>query len=171
MTRRILPLLTFFALHSGLNAAVSLDPLFGDHAVILAGTDVPVWGSADEGEKVTVRLAGAEATLRETCGLLIESPVRSAPGPQFLEIYEYLAARDFSLFDIVRMSHRGSDSTLYQFYAVFIANRFDFRGKNPLRSKAQQAEVFEAVSGRREQLRAENVQLISSIKLKRAMNA
>ena len=68
-------------------------------------------------------LRGAEETLADTCGLLIESPVRSAPGPQFLEIYTFLAARDFSLFDIVRMSHRGTDSTLYQFYSVFIANR------------------------------------------------
>jgi sialate O-acetylesterase len=59
---RRLYLLALLALHSGLTAAVSLDPLFGDHAVILAGTDVPVWGSADEGEKVTVRLADAEAS-------------------------------------------------------------------------------------------------------------
>jgi FkbM family methyltransferase len=121
-----------------------------------------------EGAEMGV-LKGAEETLRETCGLLIESPVRSAPGPQFLEIYEFLAARDFSLFDIVRQSHRGSDATLYQFYSVFIANRFDFRGKNPLRSKAQQAEVLAAVSERRDQLRLENNQLIASIKLKRAM--
>ncbi len=121
-----------------------------------------------EGAEMGV-LRGAEDTIRDASGLLIESPVRSAPGPQFLEIYEFLAARDFSLFDIVRLSHRGSDSTLYQFYSVFIANRFDFRGKAPLRSKTQQAEVLAAVTGRRDQLRAENVQLIASIKLKRAM--
>ena len=110
-----------------------------------------------EGAEMNV-LRGADTTLRDTCGLMIESPVRNAPGPQFLEIYAHLAARDFSLFDIVRMSHRGSDATLYQFYAVFIANHFDFRGRNPLRSKAQQAEVLAAVAGRREQLCAENVQ-------------
>lgn len=123
-----------------------------------------------EGAEMGV-LRGAEATLRDTCGLLIESPVRSAPGPQFLEIYQFLAARDFSLFDIVRMSHRGTDSTLYQFYSVFIANRFDFRGKNTLRSKAQQAEVLAAVTSRREQMRAENMQLIADIKFKRSMAA
>ena len=121
-----------------------------------------------EGAEMGV-LKGAEATLRDTAGLLIESPVRAATGPQFLEMYEFLAARDFSLFDMVRMSHRGSDATLYQFYSVFIANRFDFRGKNPLRSKNQQAEVLAAVTARRDQLRAENTQLIASIKLKRAM--
>lgn len=121
-----------------------------------------------EGAEMGV-LRGAEATLRETCGLLIESPVRAASGPQFLEIYEFLAARGFSLFDIVRLSHRGSDATLYQFYSVFIANRFDFRAKNRLRSEAQQAEVLQAVTARRDQLRAENTQLIAAIKLKRAL--
>ena len=121
-----------------------------------------------EGAEMGV-LKGAEATLREACGLLIESPVRSAPGPQFFEIYQFLADRGFSLFDIVRMSHRGTDATLYQFYSVFIANRFDFRGKTPLRTKAQQAEVLAAVTDRREQLRVENTQLIATIKLKRTM--
>ncbi len=134
-----------------------------------AGVKGPSFIKLDvEGAEMGV-LRGGKETLRETCGLLIESPVRNAPGPQFLEIYKFLAERDFSLFDIVRMSHRGSDATLYQFYAVFIANRFDFRGKSPLRSKQQQAEVLEAVSDRRSQLRAENMQLIASIKLKRAM--
>jgi FkbM family methyltransferase len=134
-----------------------------------AGVKGPCFIKMDvEGAEMGV-LKGAEQTLHDTCGLLIESPVRAAPGPQFLEIYQFLAARDFSLFDIVRMSHRGTDSTLYQFYSVFIANRFDFRGKNALRSKDQQAEVLAAVSGRRDQLRAENTQLIASIKLKRAM--
>ena len=121
-----------------------------------------------EGAEMGV-LRGAEATLRETCGLLIESPVRAAPGRQFLEIYEFLAARGFSLFDMVRQSHRGTDSTLYQFYSVFNAKRFDFRGKNRLRSDAQQAEILGAVTSRRSQLRAENLQLIASIKLKRSM--
>jgi FkbM family methyltransferase len=137
------------------------------------GTEIGVKGPSFikldvEGAEMGV-LRGAEATLRETCGLLIESPVRAAPGPQFLEIYEFLAARDFSLFDIVRLSHRGSDAALYQFYSVFIANRFDFRGKNKLRSEEQQAEILEAVTARRGQLRAENTQLIASIKFKRAM--
>ena len=120
-----------------------------------------------EGAEMGV-LRGAEQTLRNTCGLLIESPVRAAPGPQFLELYQFLAARDFSLFDIVRMSHRGSDATLYQFYSVFIASRFDFRAGKPLRSKSRQAKVLAAVSERREQLRAELVPMISSIKFKRA---
>ena len=133
------------------------------------GVEGPCFIKLDvEGAEMGV-LKGAEETLRDTCGLLIESPVRAAPGPQFLDIYAFLAARDFSLFDMVRLSHRGSDATLYQFYAVFIANRFDFRGRAPLRTKAQQAEVLAAVTERREHLRAEIPQMIASIKLKRAM--
>ena len=121
-----------------------------------------------EGAELDV-LRGAEATLSDTCGLLIESPVRAAPGPQFIDLYGFLAARGFSLFDIVRLSHRGSDATLYQFYSVFIAHRFDFRGRNPLRSKEQQAEVLQSVTERRQALLEESTRLMSSIKLKRAM--
>ncbi|HLP08413.1 MAG TPA: hypothetical protein VK178_09615, partial [Opitutaceae bacterium] len=37
-------------------------PLFCDHAVLQQGKPIPVWGTADEGEKVTVTLAGQTAT-------------------------------------------------------------------------------------------------------------
>ena len=156
------------AAHMGAGEGIELPCRKLDSICAEVGVKGPCFIKLDvEGAEMGV-LKGAEETLRDTCGLLIESPVRAAPGPQFLEIYEFLAARDFSLFDIVRMSHRGSDATLYQFYSVFIANRFDFRGKNPLRSKSQQADVLEAVSARRDQLRAENLELLASIKLKRA---
>ena len=36
--------------------------LFGDNAVLQQGTDVPVWGTAREGEKVAVNFAGQSAT-------------------------------------------------------------------------------------------------------------
>ena len=49
-------------LSSLLRADVAIDPLFGDHAVLQAGKDIPVWGTAAEGEKVTVSLAGAQAS-------------------------------------------------------------------------------------------------------------
>jgi len=133
------------------------------------GVKGPVFIKLDvEGAELDV-LKGAEETLKDTCGLLIESPVRSVGGPQFLDIYGFLAARGFSLFDIVRLSHRGSDATLYQFYSVFIADRFDFRARKPLRSAEQQADVVQAVTERRAALQDEATQLIASIKLKRAM--
>jgi len=123
-----------------------------------------------EGGELAV-LQGAERTLEECCGLLIECPARDASGPQFFDLYAHLAVRGFLLFDIVRRSYRGSDATLYQFYAAFIARRFDFRGTKPLRSSAQQAEVLAAVAERRRALVGEIAGLISSIKLKRALLA
>ncbi|HLK90988.1 MAG TPA: sialate O-acetylesterase [Polyangia bacterium] len=43
-------------------AAVAPNPLFADHAVLQAGTAVPVWGTATPGEAVTVELAGQHAS-------------------------------------------------------------------------------------------------------------
>ncbi len=37
-------------------------PLFRDHAVLQQGMPIPVWGTADDGEQVTVTLAGQRAT-------------------------------------------------------------------------------------------------------------
>jgi len=42
-------------------ADVTLPPLFSDHAVLLKAADVPVWGRARPGEKITVAVAGASA--------------------------------------------------------------------------------------------------------------
>lgn len=41
-----------------LAAAVRLHPTFSDHAVLQQGMPVPVWGTADDGEAVTVEFAG-----------------------------------------------------------------------------------------------------------------
>lgn len=41
-----------------LHAAVTLNPLFQNHAVLQQGVPVPIWGTADPGEKVTVEFAG-----------------------------------------------------------------------------------------------------------------
>jgi FkbM family methyltransferase len=94
----------------------------GDHTLACTTLD-RVWTDAKlpgpcfikidvEGGELSV-LKGAEETLQDCCGLLIESPVRDANGPQFIDLYAFLAARGFLLFDMARMSHRGSDATLY----------------------------------------------------------
>ena len=41
-------------------ADVKLPAIFGDHMVVQAGAKVPVWGTADAGERVTVKAAGHE---------------------------------------------------------------------------------------------------------------
>ena len=50
--------LTVLGLTLPIDAAVTLNPLFQDHAVLQQGVPVPVWGLADPGEKVTVDFAG-----------------------------------------------------------------------------------------------------------------
>ena len=51
------PLLTL-----GGHADVRLPVIFGDHMVLQQGVPLPVWGTADAGEKVTVSIAGKQAT-------------------------------------------------------------------------------------------------------------
>ncbi|HVZ85896.1 MAG TPA: sialate O-acetylesterase [Polyangia bacterium] len=43
-------------------AAVTPNPLFVDHAVLQQGMKVPVWGTADPGEAITVEIAGQRVT-------------------------------------------------------------------------------------------------------------
>ena len=42
-------------------SAVLPNALFSDHAVLQQGRDVPVWGAARDGERVTVEIAGQKA--------------------------------------------------------------------------------------------------------------
>lgn len=53
-----LPLLAVAFSTGLLHAAVKPNPLFSDGAVLQRGQVVPVWGTADDGEKVTVEFAG-----------------------------------------------------------------------------------------------------------------
>src|SRR5688500_17335834 len=48
-------------------AEVTLSPLFADHMVLQRDANVPIWGKASPGEKITVEFAGktAEATADE----------------------------------------------------------------------------------------------------------
>jgi sialate O-acetylesterase len=58
-----------FAMHSGLLADVTPSSLFCDHAVLQRDMPVPVWGSAEPGEKVTVSFAGkVEKTQADATG-------------------------------------------------------------------------------------------------------
>ncbi len=66
VTPRFVLLLVFAATLFGLNAVegradVVLAPLFQDHAVLQRGKLVPVWGSADAGEHITVTFHGQTA--------------------------------------------------------------------------------------------------------------
>lgn len=47
---------------AGADAGLTLAPLFTDHAVLQRDMPIPVWGTADPGAKVTVTIAGQEAS-------------------------------------------------------------------------------------------------------------
>jgi sialate O-acetylesterase len=61
------------------HATVSPNPLFSDHAVLQQGMPVPVWGTAEPGEAVTVSIAGQ--TVATTTGAEGTWRVRLAPMP------------------------------------------------------------------------------------------
>ncbi len=42
-------------------AEIKMPAIFGDHMVLQRGSNLPVWGWADPGEKVTVNFAGKTA--------------------------------------------------------------------------------------------------------------
>ncbi|MEP6673209.1 MAG: sialate O-acetylesterase [Chthoniobacter sp.] len=66
-TSRLAPVLALalsFAAARHVEAAVKLPALFSDHAVLQRGIAVPVWGTADPGEEVTVSLVGEPQTTK-----------------------------------------------------------------------------------------------------------
>ncbi len=56
--RLAVPCLLLAALAGGVSADVRLPAVLSDHMVLQRGVPVPIWGWADAGEKVTVKLAG-----------------------------------------------------------------------------------------------------------------
>jgi sialate O-acetylesterase len=57
-TRILIATLCAVLSNAGARAEVKPNPLFSDHMVLQNGMTVPVWGTADAGEKVTVKFAG-----------------------------------------------------------------------------------------------------------------
>ena len=83
--RFIVPAL--LALASFAHAEVHPNALFSDHAVLQQNAGVPVWGTADEGEKVTVELDGKSVSTTAKDGKwLVRLPSRKAGGPFTLTI-------------------------------------------------------------------------------------
>ncbi|HEY6475852.1 MAG TPA: sialate O-acetylesterase [Polyangia bacterium] len=75
-------------LSSPAHAAVVPHPLFADHAVLQQGTSVPIWGTADPGEAVTVEIAGQSVS--STAGAdgkwLVRLAALKIGGPETLTI-------------------------------------------------------------------------------------
>ncbi len=72
---------------ASLSATVRPNPLFCDHVVLQQGREVPVWGTADEGEAVTVEIAGRKAeTVARDGRWLVRLPALPVGGPYTLTI-------------------------------------------------------------------------------------
>jgi len=68
-------------------AAVKPNPLFSDGAVLQQETHIPVWGTAKEGEKVTVKFDGQEVSTTAKDGKWkVKLPAHKAGGPFTLTI-------------------------------------------------------------------------------------
>ena len=107
---------------------------------------------------------GAERTLADTAGLLLEANVYYGPhsGGKFADVDAFLSARGFSLFDLVSMGHRPSDNALYQVYAAFLNTRYEFRDRTTSYAGVE-AKAEEAMRARRSALLARNDQLIAEL--------
>jgi sialate O-acetylesterase len=79
--------LAVLALASGAQAEVTPHALFSDHAVLQQGVSLPIWGTARDGEKVTVQLAGQTATTTTIDGKWrVEFPPLKPGGPHVLTL-------------------------------------------------------------------------------------
>jgi sialate O-acetylesterase len=68
-------------------SAVAPNVLFSDNAVLQQGRPVPVWGTATDGERVTVKIAGQEvATTAENGRWLVQLKPLAAGGPYTMTI-------------------------------------------------------------------------------------
>jgi len=80
--------LCVYAWASPCGAAPSLPTLFSDHMVLQQDRDIHVWGKADAGEKIVVRLAGREGnTTADAAGQWsVHLPTLAAGGPFTLTV-------------------------------------------------------------------------------------
>ncbi len=90
-----LTLLVTLAIGGVTQAAVKPHGLFSDGAVLQQGVDVPVWGTADDGEKVMVKFQGQEvATVAKDGRWLVKLKPLKSGGP-FTMMINALEVKDF----------------------------------------------------------------------------
>jgi FkbM family methyltransferase len=111
-------------------------------------------------------LRGAKRSLDKVAGLVLETGLRCSGQPEenFLDIYRYLADRNFSLFDVVNFGYRPEDQVLFEVYSVFLNRKYDFREWVHHESDSmQQAELTAAMAWRRKTLLARNEELLNRL--------
>ena len=107
---------------------------------------------------------GAVKTLEHTAALILETDIYYAPNSagNFLDIYNFLAARNFSLFDVLYFGYRETDEALFQIYSVFLNKNFEFRHQQGmLKGEASEAALRDVMIARREKLLQLNEDLLN----------
>ena len=115
-----------------------------------------------EGAEFSV-LQGAVDTLDKTVGMTLEVDVFYGPASRgnFLDIYSFLAARNFSLLDISNLGYRPSDHVLYQVHASFLNKKYEFRhAANFFSDGGQEGRMGEEMRQRRDAILARNEHLL-----------
>jgi FkbM family methyltransferase len=111
-------------------------------------------------------LQGAVNVLEKTAGMVLETDIyygKTSPG-NFLDIYSFLAARNFSLFDLTNFAYRQSDQALRQIYSTFLNKSHEFRDKQGfLGNKQQESNLTEAMHKRRQNLLGKNEDILSKL--------
>ena len=109
-------------------------------------------------------LQGAVGILEKTAGLILETDIyygRVSCG-NFLDIYSFLAARNFSLFDLTNFGYRSTDQALRQIYSTFLNKSYEFRDKQGfMGSQDEEQNLTQAMFKRREGLLAENERILN----------
>lgn len=143
----------------------TLDSLCAEHA--LGG---PFFVKMDvEGAELSV-LLGAEKTLDNAAGLLLESNVYYGPhsGGRFVDLCGFLAARGFSLFDVVGFGYRAHDGVLFQLYSAFLHQRYEFRHRTgSVEGADAQAQLTATMRARRQVLLERNEALLTTLRAAR----
>jgi sialate O-acetylesterase len=87
IARLSLAIVIFLSAASALDAAVKPHALFSEHAVLQQGVKVPVWGTTDQTEDVTVSVAGQQVTAKPADGKWrVDLEPLAAGGPHVLTI-------------------------------------------------------------------------------------
>ncbi len=111
-------------------------------------------------------LQGAVNSLEDTSVIILETDIFYGPNSRgnFLDIYNFLAARGFTLFDILSLGYRPSDGSLYQIYSVFLNRKYEFRHRYTMVDNNDTTELEALMEQRRANLLDINQQILNQVR-------
>ena len=140
----------------------TLDSVCTEH-----GLSGPFFIKMDVESAELAALLGAEKGLEQTAGILLETNIYYGrhTGGKFIDVCNFLAARGFSLFDIVGFGYRNHDAVLYQTYCAYLHQRYEFRDRaSNVEGEEAMAHLTDAMRQRRASLRERNEKLLADLK-------